>query len=402
MNFSETDIKLMQLIQRRNLGKEGIRKYNIVFREIYKLIGKTPSQLIAEAKKEEQAFNNEEGIPQILDLSERKVNSYQFLYNNFLESKGNSEVTKKHKIVLFRAFFKEYDIKMPKMIRFNTSIARTRIKDIPSWDDVRRSLNFCKSNRNKALVCLLATSGMREGDIVSLTIQDFLEATSIYNHSSNLDKLLSRNPYEIIPCYDFFPEKTKMDGNLCITFNTGECTHFIFEHIKENIEEGYLVELESPLFRSNGRTSEFLTADWLRRILKSLNLSLNLGKDKNGLYAKFRGHNLRKLFSTTCRQNITNVVVKADKYSELDVVSIFTGHIPPNMSNSEIYDAVDSEDSFDSYLRKNYEALIPYLTIDKKQTPIKKENANLEGEIMKIKESVDALLNNTEQLSLKP
>lgn len=400
MKFSETDIKLMQLIQRRGLGEASIRKYNVVFREVYELIGKTPSQLIVEAKKEEQAFNNEEGIPQILDLSERKVNSYQFLYNNFLESKKNSEVTKKHKIVMFRALFKEYDIKMPKMIRFNTSISRTRIKDIPSWDDVRKSLNYCKNNKNKALISLLVTSGMREGDIVSLTIQDFLEATSIYNHDSDLDELLSMNPYEIVPCYDFFPEKTKKDGNLCITFNSGECTYFIFEHIKERIEEGYSVELESPLFRSDGRISDFLTADWLRRILKSLNLSLNLGKDKNGFYGKFRGHNLRKLFSTTCRQNITNVVVKADKYSELDVVSIFTDHVPPNMSNSEVYDAVDNEDSFDSYLRKNYEALIPYLTIDKKQVPINKNNNNLENKIIKIKESVDILLNNKEAMSL--
>ncbi|BBL62905.1 hypothetical protein MARBORIA2_13010 [Methanobrevibacter arboriphilus] len=59
IKFSETNIKLMQLIQRRNLGKASIRKYNIVFREVYKLIGKTPSQLIAEAKKEEQPFTNE-------------------------------------------------------------------------------------------------------------------------------------------------------------------------------------------------------------------------------------------------------------------------------------------------------------------------------------------------------
>lgn len=391
----------MQLIQRRNLGKSSIRKYNVVFKEIYDIIGKTPSQLIAEAKKEEQPFNNEEGIPQLLDLSERKVNSYQLLYNNLLESRDISESTKRHKMLIFRAIFKEYDITMPKMVQYDTFISRTRLKDIPTWDDVKRSLKYCKNNRDKALVCLLSTSGMRGGDIVSLTIQDFLEATSIYNHKSSLDKLLSKNPFQIIPCYDFFPEKTKKDGNLCITFNTGECTHFIFEHIKDRIKEGHSVELESPLLRSTGRISEFVTVDLLGRILNNLNHSLNLGKDKNGIFGKFRGHNLRKLFSSTCRRNITNVVVKADKYSELDVVSIFTGHIPPNTSNSEIYDAVDSEDSFDSYLRKNYEALIPYLTINKKQTPIEKENNNLEGEIMKIKESVDILMSNKSQLVSK-
>jgi hypothetical protein len=81
MKFSETYIKLMQLMQRRNVGKISIRKYNIVFREIYELTGKTPSQLIAETKKKEQSFTNEKGNPQILYLSERKVNSYQLLYN---------------------------------------------------------------------------------------------------------------------------------------------------------------------------------------------------------------------------------------------------------------------------------------------------------------------------------
>lgn len=89
--------------------------------------------------------------------------------------------------------------------------------------------------------------------------------------------------------------------------------------------------------------------DWLKRILKSLNASLKLGKDKNGIFGKFRGHNLIKLFSTAFERNITNVILKVDKYSELDVVTIFTGHVPPNMSNSEIYGAVDSEDSFDSF-----------------------------------------------------
>jgi len=314
MEFSETDIKLMQLVQRRKLDNSSMRKYNVVFREIYELIGKTPSQLIAEAKKEEQPFTNEECIPQILDLSERKINTYQLTYNNFLENREIAESTKKHKMLMFRALFKEYDIKMPRMIQYDTLISRTRNKDIPSWENVRRSLDFCKTSRDKGLVCLLATSGMRGGDVVRLTIQDFLEATSIYNHNMDLDELLSMNPYEIIPCYDFFPEKTKKEGNLCITFNTGYCTHFIFKHIKARLEEGYSVELESPLFRGSGRISEFITVDWLRRILQSLNVSLNLGRDKNGLFGKFQGHNLRKLFSTTCRQNITNVVVKADKY----------------------------------------------------------------------------------------
>jgi type II secretory pathway component PulK len=46
------------------------------------------------------------------------------------------------------------------------------------------------------------------------------------------------------------------------------------------------------------------------------------------------------------------------------VISIFTGHIPPNMSNTEVYDAVDDVDILDNYLRQTYEALMPYFRID--------------------------------------
>ncbi|WP_067259770.1 tyrosine-type recombinase/integrase [Methanobrevibacter cuticularis] len=217
------------------------------------------------------------------------------------------------------------------MLKYNPLIARTRIRDIHFWNDVKKGLDFCEEVRDKAFISFIVTSGMRVSDVVKLTIEDFLDASSIYNHDYDLDEILSKNPYNIVPCYDFFPVKTKKDGNLCITFNSGECTYFIFK----------------------------------------------------------------------CRRNITNVVVKTDKYTELDVISIFTGHTPPNMSNPEVYDAVDSEDSFDSYLRKNYEALIPYLTINKKENIVNEDNKNLESEIMKIKESVDILLSNKNQLVSK-
>jgi hypothetical protein len=44
--FSETDIKLMQLVNWRNLSKEREKQYNIAFSELFFLLGKTPSQLL--------------------------------------------------------------------------------------------------------------------------------------------------------------------------------------------------------------------------------------------------------------------------------------------------------------------------------------------------------------------
>ncbi|WP_157082507.1 hypothetical protein [Methanobrevibacter cuticularis] len=88
-------MKLIHLIQRRNLSKQRIRHYNLVFKEIHELTAKTPYELIVEAKKEEQPFNDENGNPQILDISERKVSLYQFMYNNFWRIKIIVKVLRK-------------------------------------------------------------------------------------------------------------------------------------------------------------------------------------------------------------------------------------------------------------------------------------------------------------------
>lgn len=360
--FSQADIKLMQLVQRRNLSKERIKQYDTVFKELFFLLDKTPNQLLEIAKEEQQPFLDKNGFPRILSIDDRKVNEWQFIYHNYLTKKSNSEKTKDEKIKTLRTFFKEYYIDLPRTIKYHTNTGRLRISDIPTWKNVKDSLNYCKNNREKAIITLIATSGIRESDVVRFTIKDFTNATSLY-HNGTIKDLLTKNPFEIVPLYDFMPIKTVNQGNLCITFNTGECTYYIFEYLKERIKEGYSVKAEDPLFRGL-KYPHFMKPAVILKMFQRINKELKLGKDKNGVYGKFRSHNLRKLFSTTCRKNITKISNNQDKYSELDVISIFTGHTPPNMSNSEVYDAIDDIDSVSNNLRKTYEALIPYLTIN--------------------------------------
>ena len=106
-----------------------------------------------------------------------------------------------------------------------------------------------------------------------------------------------------------------------------------------------------------------MTSTAIEQFFQRLNNRIGNPKDKNGKFGRLRAHALRKLFTTTCRRNITQVLVNSDKTTELDIVSIFTGHIPPNESNSDAYEAIES-DSEDSLLRKTYEALAPFLSIE--------------------------------------
>lgn len=54
--------------------------------------------------------------------------------------------------------------------------------------------------------------------------------------------------------------------------------------------------------------------------------------------------------------------MQSDKTYEGDVVSLFTGHTSPNNPLGHVYEAVE-DDNHDSHIRKVYQALIPYLSI---------------------------------------
>lgn len=361
IKFSEFDPKLMQLIKRRQVSPERTKQYNIVFKEIYNLLSLTPSELLKEARKEQQPFLDDDKIHRILEIDERNLNSYHFIYDKYLSDKANAESTKEMKLTPFRCFFNEFHIQLPRPMNYDTRPNRIRLNDIPTGANVKNGLECCDFERKRAIVSLIATSGIRESEVANFTIQDFLDATLIY-HNVTLEDLLSKDPFNIIPYWDFMPVKTIREGNLCITFNTGECAFYIFKYLEERIVDGYSVNSEDPLFRSL-KHPYFMKPATVLVMFQMLNKRFVLGKDKNGIYGNFRAHNLGKLFSTTCRRNITKVISRRDKYTELDIISVFTGHTPPNMSNSDVYNAVDSEDSKDNFLRQSYESLAPYLSI---------------------------------------
>ena len=179
------------------------------------------------------------------------------------------------------------------------------------------------------------------------------------------------------------------------------------KHRKNRIEkriQKLKITPESPLFISNLSRVTGLTKGSMGRLFYDMNekLMYELGPDYNyknedNNYGRFRAHNLRKLFSTTCRVNMVkiNVENRNDKFRELDIVSLFTGHTPPNMSNSEVYDAVE-EDSFDSELRQVYTALVPFNTIYREQYDLEQERQRaleLQKENERIKKDIDSAVN---------
>lgn len=373
IKFSQEDPKLSLMMDRRGLSNFAIKNYNTVFNEIYELFNLTPSELVTLAKHEEKPFRTEDGAWDIKDLDDRTITKIQFEYKSFLDNKNLSNRTIKLKLDTFRALLGEYGIEKPKNIKIDIPKDRIREKDIVSWEDVEKAMDICNGIRDKSILSLLATSGLRGIDVVSMSIQTIVDACSIYfdeMEEHTIENLLAKSPEDIVPCFELKPSKTNKKSQLCVTFCTPEATGYLWQYLKDRIYNDIkkggdgILEPDAPLFLSGKHNvnNGFLKSDAVARIFKKINDRLGEGKDVNGKYGKFRKHSLRKLFSSTYRKNITKVLVNADKTSEIDILSIFTGHVPPNESNSKVYEAIP-EDSYESYLKQTYFGLIPYLSI---------------------------------------
>ena len=397
--FSETDHKLSMMITRRNLSKGTIKSYDIVFNEIFALFNKTPSDIVDIGKREQKPFHDKEtGLYDIIELEDRTVTQYQFEYHKYLKERGLAPKTMKLKLDCFRALLGEYEIKKPKPIKLDIKTDRIRDKDIVSWEEIETAMSFCKGIRDKAILSFFVTTGLRSSDVRRLKISSLIQACDIYfeeGEEKNLETLLSKNPDDIIPCWEMMPKKTDPKSQLCVTFNTPEASNYLWQYLNDRIEknikkgENGIINPDEPLFATSKKNH--LRENAVEKLFQRLNDNLGGRKDKNGVFGRVRTHSVRKLFSTTVRRNLTQIVVNSDKTSEIDIVSIFTGHVPPNESNSKVYEAIE-DDSHDSYLRKVYTALVPYLSIQNVEVKDVKtqQYKNLEEQNEALKKQLEA------------
>ena len=398
IKFTETDPKLKAMVKRRGLTKNAKKNYNTVFNEIYEEFGVTPSDIVKIGKKEQKPYMRDDGLVDILDLEDRKVTDYQNRYKDFLDEKKNCETTKKLKLDTYRALLGEYDIQKPKSPKIKIKKDRIRESDIISWRDVEKAMDICKGIRDKSILAMLVTTGMRGSDLINLKISQLVTGCKIYfdeNEEHTIENLLKKDPKTIIPCYEIMPSKTDDKSQLAMTFNTPECSEYLWQYLKDRknkkTKDGNTIELkpDDPLFAT--RTNTQMSIGSLEKMFQRINKRLGNEKDKNGIYGKFRKHSMRKLFSTTCRKNMLNITVNSDKTTEMDIVSIFTGHVPPNESNAKAYEAIP-DDSEDSYLREIYFKLVPYLSI--KDTEVHHVNSK---EVTELTDKIEVLETQSQQ-----
>jgi len=338
------DTKLTKMFIRKNLSDKRKNQYETTLKEMYKLTNKTPTQLITEAKEEEQPYLHN-GVPRIKDMDDRKITEYYYSYYDFLKKRELTNTTIDSKLKTFRAFYNEYDVKLPKNINLEIQKKIIREGDIPNINDVRLAVENATSLRNKAIITFMATSGIRSGDIRTFKVSDFTRATERYHNSDSIEDLLDgKYIKDVIPVWYFKPSKTSRLGNVCMTFNTPEASNFIMTYLKNRND----LREDDFIFLSQYR--EGFEGSGIVNMYKELNDKL-FGRNEEGKRF-FHAHAMRKFFKSTIAHNS----------SDYNKSKILTGH-----SISKIDMAY--EEINEKVMRQFYMPLIPHLSI--KDTKVK-------------------------------
>ena len=347
------DPRIQQMILRKNLSPSRINMNYFVFATLYTLFGLTPSELINEALDEQKPkLVNGEII--FKEINDRQVTKHLYEYYSYLKKKGNKLRTIETNISIVRTFYSEYDVDLPKNMVINYTKPIVREGDLPTKEDILKAINSTNNKRNKAIIYFMSSTGMRMGDIISLTVQDLIKACEDYDVYT-VDDLLTISPTHIVPCFYFHPQKTKRSNNICCTF----CTPETFNAIQDYLKTRTIKSADEPLFMSH--YGKFVNRTIIVKLFQNIN-DTEFGKIVNGKRF-FKAHNLRKWFISTCNQHSHDLLK----------VHILSGHSLNKIDST--YNEINTK-----VMRRFYTSLIPYLTLNKTEVKTVKSKEYLDLE----------------------
>ena len=342
-NIMDNDDKnrLEEWFIRRNISLGTQKSYKIAIKHFCDIIGKNISELIEEAEAEEDA-----GIR----LRKRNVTLYLLKYKNYLENSDIAPSTTNLYFYIMESFYKAFDIALPYIKLSSGDIGLEENMGKPlSREDIRKLINVA-SPREKALIYLMALSGMGQQEARDLTLKKYINSASLA-----IDKELD----DVFELFKFEEEIFKEVLTLEITrkkvnykhhtFIPPEASRAIMIYLKVRCyginEKIRIINNVETLFVSTygGKLSRDSVVSNFRRIGAMAGL-----KREEGSYSYWRSHALRKYFITTII-NKTGSKILADYMS---------GHKINDQDRT--YWKADPED-----LKKHYLKVLPYLSIDR-------------------------------------
>ena len=368
--------------ENRELSPLTKERYGQVLNRYSRIIKKPLQTSLQEAQEEQIPYINKRNqiiIPRIENTT---------LYNDILTYIQYSRKTHRtdngltSDLATIKTFYNTYNIKTPK-IKLNKYKPKIKLLTKPL---IKTALNLCRPN-TRIIYHFLMSTGIRVGDMVNFTIDDFLEATNI----TSINNLIICDPREVgLGYWEFQPKKTKnSSGIICKTCSTSETNQLIIEYLKERNtiqpldSDDYLflnIQLKKHkpknIATNTQRISMRLYNTKLKEYEQLYNTNQITKKKFNELkdnIPKFHCHGLRKYF----------ISVLANHGVPVRVSAVMEGHTPPIVTDTNYVD-ISKETVMNEYFK-----LIPYLSIE--PTKVKVLNSKDKQDFEDLKETVTLL-----------
>lgn len=160
----------------------------------------------------------------------------------------------------------------------------------PKREELITMMNHCFSTRDRAVIEVLASSGLRIGTLLSLTIDDvdfsFPDVAMIKVRRKTGRKFGGR--------------RKATPGRFYATFITPEAKQILQEYLKERKRAGENLTNESPLITDDYNKGTFLTRNGYRGVWSRLLERSGLA-EKSNRWFKLHIHTLRKYFRSNCK-----------------------------------------------------------------------------------------------------
>ena len=212
----------------------------------------------------------------------------------------------------------------------------------------------------RALILFMSSSGISRIDVLNLTINDYLEATSDYHNADSVKKAIKEmRDTDIIPTFHLTRQKTGQDY---FTFCSHEACKSINAYLLTRTE---ILTKERPLFKLHER--------YINMIFERINSEFQLGKQPNG-YNRLTPHMLRKYHASQL----------AESGMSTDHINLLQGRKLTGIAH-EHYIRIKPET-----IREEYIEALPYLVIED-INQYKTENQQLREENETYKQNLDEL-----------
>ncbi len=209
----EKDKKIGQWYSVYDLSKNTQKIYSVFMAQFCECIDKNPTELIKEAETE---------IKQGLLPSERNLVMHIAKYKNFLRDKNAAPKTQLSAIAAVKSFYKAFDIQIP-------AAAAGRIKRVlPLKDnmhfltkeDVKSLILNAANLRDKAIILLMATSGLARNEVINLRVRDItfddsgMGIIKIRRQKTTIDYITFCSPEAVIALKAYFGERNRIPQNV--------------------------------------------------------------------------------------------------------------------------------------------------------------------------------------------